>query len=151
MIMFQYVTDLFDGAVGRYRNTGLVKWGYYMDHFLDYVFLGSILIGYGFIMPTNYENLFFIIIIFVGFMINSFLSFAVTNEFRISYSKIGPTEIRIVFILINLLFIIFGKTYLANFLPYVLELSFLGLISKPFLEFVLQYYSSPFSLFLNHV
>src|SRR5215204_1639119 len=26
MIVFQYITDLFDGAVGRHRNTGLVKW-----------------------------------------------------------------------------------------------------------------------------
>lgn len=25
MIVFQYITDLFDGAVGRHRNTGLIK------------------------------------------------------------------------------------------------------------------------------
>ena len=37
-IVLQYLTDLFDGAVGRSRNTGLVKWGFYMDHFLDFVF-----------------------------------------------------------------------------------------------------------------
>ena len=28
-IALQYLTDLFDGAVGRTRNTGLVKWGFY--------------------------------------------------------------------------------------------------------------------------
>src|SRR3989338_3638539 len=50
MIFFQYATDLFDGAVGRYRDTGLVKWGFYMDHFLDYIFLCSVLIGYSFIL-----------------------------------------------------------------------------------------------------
>src|SRR3989338_1548416 len=50
MIIFQYITDLFDGALGRYRDTGLIKWGYYMDHFLDYVFLCSILIAYSFIV-----------------------------------------------------------------------------------------------------
>ena len=26
-VFLQYITDLFDGAVGRKRNTGLVKWG----------------------------------------------------------------------------------------------------------------------------
>jgi phosphatidylglycerophosphate synthase len=39
MIVFQYITDLFDDAVGRKRRTGLIKWGFYMDHFLDYIFL----------------------------------------------------------------------------------------------------------------
>ncbi|MFP3998968.1 MAG: hypothetical protein ACLFUN_03920 [Desulfobacterales bacterium] len=34
MIVFQYITDSFDGSLGKYRNTGLVKWGFYMDHFL---------------------------------------------------------------------------------------------------------------------
>ena len=28
MIVSQYLTDLMDGAVGRHRGTGLVKWGY---------------------------------------------------------------------------------------------------------------------------
>src|SRR3989339_1175510 len=37
MIIGQYLTDLFDGAVGRYRKTGLIRWGYYMDHLLDYI------------------------------------------------------------------------------------------------------------------
>src|SRR5688572_16316355 len=34
MIVLQYITDLFDGAVGRLRGTGLVRWGFFMDHFL---------------------------------------------------------------------------------------------------------------------
>jgi len=129
MIVFQYLTDLFDGAVGRHRNTGLIKWGYYMDHFLDYVFLCSILISYYFILPAYYaKDLFFILAILGSFMVNSFLSFAATNEFKIEYMKIGPTEIRILFIVINTLFIIFGKTYLYLTLPFSLIFSFIGLI-----------------------
>src|SRR4051812_47022744 len=42
MVFLQYVTDHYDGKLGKYRNTGLVRWGYYMDHFLDYIFLCSI-------------------------------------------------------------------------------------------------------------
>lgn len=128
-IFLQYITDLLDGAIGRERNTGLVKWGYYMDHFLDYIFLCSILIGYSFIMPNEFNYiLFFILAIFGAFMVNSFLSFAATNEFKIEYLKIGPTEVRFVFIIINTLLILFGKTYMATALPYILLFSFLGLI-----------------------
>src|SRR5262245_50794476 len=36
MIVLQWVTDHFDGKVGKFRNTGLVQWGFYMDHLLDY-------------------------------------------------------------------------------------------------------------------
>ena len=102
MILFQYITDLFDGAVGRHRNTGLIKWGYYMDHFLDYIFLCTIIIGYSFILPDHFKYiLFFIFALFVGFMMNSYLSFATTNKFKIAYLHIGPTEIRLLFIIIN--------------------------------------------------
>ncbi len=128
MIFFQYVTDLFDGAVGRYRNTGLIKWGYYMDHFLDYVFLCSILIGYALILPGEFDyRIFWILVLFGAFMVNSYLSFAATNRFRITYLKIGPTEVRLIFIIINTLLIMFGKTYMVRALPYVFIASALGL------------------------
>ncbi|MBM3199788.1 hypothetical protein FJZ53_02535 [Candidatus Woesearchaeota archaeon] len=128
MIVFQYVTDLFDGAVGRYRNTGLVKWGYYMDHFLDYIFLCSVLIAYMFLVPDNMKWIqFFILALFGAFMVNSYLSFASTNEFKIEYLKIGPTEVRLGFIIANTLWIVFGHTYLKWSLPFVLVASILGL------------------------
>jgi len=128
MIFWQYITDLFDGALGRYRNTGLIKWGYYMDHFLDYIFLCSILIGYSILLPAEFQFLQFCLLgIFGAFMVNSFLSFAATNEFRISYLGIGPTEVRLAFILVNTFLILFGKTYMGITLPFILGLSLVGL------------------------
>ena len=77
-IVLQYLTDLFDGAVGRARSTGLVKWGFYMDHFLDYVFQCGLIIGYALIAPPS-QNLdwwfFGILAITSGYMVNSFLCF----------------------------------------------------------------------------
>ncbi len=128
MIVLQYITDLLDGAIGRQRNTGLVKWGYYMDHFLDFAFLCAILIGYAVLLPQQYRTeLFFIMAMFSGYMVNSFLSFACTNKFQIAYMGIGPTEIRLVFIAVNTLLICCGKTHLVNALPYVLAFSAFGL------------------------
>ena len=46
MIVLHYFTDHFDGKLGKYRDTGLCKWGFYMDHLFDYGFLCSILLGY---------------------------------------------------------------------------------------------------------
>lgn len=128
LIILQYVTDLFDGAVGRYRNTGLIKWGFYMDHFLDYIFLCAILIGYSLLLPDQFKYLlFFTLAVFGSYMVSSFLDFAATNKFRITHMGIGPTEIRLIFILINTLLVVFGKTYMGWLLPYILGGSTLGL------------------------
>jgi len=127
MIIMQYLSDLFDGAVGRMRNTGLIKWGYYTDHFLDYIFMCCLLIGYSFFIPDRWGILFFIMMIYGAFMVNSFISFAATNRFEISYLGFGPTEARIGFIVVNTLIVVFGKTYLAQFLPYLLAATFIML------------------------
>jgi archaetidylinositol phosphate synthase len=128
MISFQYVTDHFDGKVGKYRNTGLFKWGFYMDHLLDYVFLCSVLIGYALIVPAGSRfHLLLVLAVYGGFMVNSFLTFAATEEFHISYLKLGPTEFRIALVLINTLLILFGTRAMRTALPYVAGFSFLGL------------------------
>ena len=128
LIATQWLTDLFDGAVGRAHNEGFVRWGFYMDHLLDYIFLTSILIGYMLLLPDQSIILYFFILALAGsFMVSSFLSFATTGAFKISFLRIGPTEIRMIFILINTLIIIFGKTYLAGTMPYVLVFLLIGL------------------------
>ncbi len=128
MVLFQYITDLLDGKVGIIRNTGLVRWGYYMDHFLDYLFLCSLLIGYSFIVDDHFKYLlFFVLVVFGAFMVNSYLAFAATNRFRISYFGIGPTEARLFFIIINTYLIISSKFLMEEFLPYILILSIVGL------------------------
>lgn len=129
MIVFQYITDVLDGAVGRERKTGLVKWGYYMDHFLDFVLLCAVLIGYSFIAPADFRiMLFFILAICSGYMVNSYLAFAATGRFQIAYMGIGPTEVRLLFVVINTLLIVFGRTYMAAALPFVLILTLVGLV-----------------------
>ncbi|MBP6859254.1 MAG: CDP-alcohol phosphatidyltransferase family protein [Candidatus Magasanikbacteria bacterium] len=129
MIVMQWLTDSLDGAVGRARNTGLIRWGYYMDHLLDYFFLASIMIGYMILLPDKSKWIFFFIFSLVaGFMINSFLVMAATNKFRIAHLGIGPTEIRLVFIVINTLLIFLGKTHLAFSMQFILPFSFLGLV-----------------------
>jgi archaetidylinositol phosphate synthase len=126
-IALQYLSDVLDGAVGRYRDTGLVKWGYYMDHFLDYVFLAAILAGYALFL-TNVHWFWFLGLLALGgaFMVNMFLSFAATNEFRISVLRVGPTEIRLFFILLNTAFILLGTGIAEVLVPVMV--GFLGLV-----------------------
>jgi phosphatidylglycerophosphate synthase len=120
MIALQYVTDHYDGKIGKYRGTGLVRWGYYMDHLLDYFFLCSVIIGYAFILPerSRYQIL-IMLAIFAGYEVSTFLAFAATDRLKISYLKLGPTEFRLALIVINALLVQYGTRTMVNGLKYV--------------------------------
>ena len=120
MIVLQYLTDFFDGKVGKHRGTGIVKWGFYMDHLLDYAFLCALLAGYSFILPARSQwHLFLVLAVFGGFMVNSFLSFSATGRFRISHLRLGPTEFRIALCVLNALLVFDGPRRMAKALPFV--------------------------------
>jgi len=124
MLVLQWFTDSFDGALGRFRDTGIPRWGYFMDHFLDFVCMCSVLIGYSFLVDgVNKEIVCLLIAVFGGFMVNSYLAFGATNEFKITYLKAGPTEIRILFIILNFLIMKFGTGFIEKALVYILVLS----------------------------
>ena len=120
MIVFHYFTDHFDGKLGKYRNTGLRKWGFYLDHLFDYGFLCSILIGYSFLLPQRAVfNMMLVLCVFSAFMFHTFLMLAATEEFKVSFLLFGPTELRIALIVVNGLLVRFGVRPLKGALPYV--------------------------------
>lgn len=120
MIVLQYITDVLDGAVGRYRQTGLIKWGFYMDHFLDYIFNGTLVIAGCMISPPGLSFWFMALLLLLSaFMVSSFLEFGATLKFKIYFLGVGPTEIRIFFILINFGIIYFGTDYFSLLLPII--------------------------------
>jgi len=129
MIILQYLTDLADGEVGRRRDTGLIKWGFYMDHFLDYIFLCCLVFA-GYLMAPESTKIWFIplLIIMGAFMANSFLSFAATNKFEIYHYGMGPTESRLGFIAINAYIAIVGFKHFTWLMPLVVAITLLALI-----------------------
>lgn len=120
MIFLQYITDLFDGAIGRYKNTGLIKWGYYMDHFLDYLFLASVITAYSLSFPSSFGLLFIGILVFATApLVSVYLASSMSAKMDISFMNLGPTEGRIFLILINTSLIIFGVNLAQKALPYI--------------------------------
>jgi archaetidylinositol phosphate synthase len=129
VIILQIISDYLDGTLGRLRHTGLILWGYYMDHLLDYVFLCSMLAVYFITLGTESKSYLVILMaIFVGFMVHTFLSFSASGEFRISYFGIGPTEVRIIFICYNIYLYFFGDKYNFWIATVVILLSIASLI-----------------------
>jgi hypothetical protein len=128
MIALQWATDFFDGKVGKYRGTGLVRWGFYMDHLLDFAFLCAVVGGYALVLPaTAHLSLLLVLALFGGFMVNSFLAFAATGRFHISHGKLGPTEFRLALVIINSLLVFYGTRRMTKVLPYVAACGFVAL------------------------
>jgi phosphatidylglycerophosphate synthase len=129
MQVLQWFTDSFDGALGRTRDTGIPKWGFFMDHFLDFLFMPSAFIAWSFLFDgPNNTILWFMSFGMGALMVNSFLGFGATGEFKITYLGTGPTEMRIGFMIINTLFIFFGTAFAAKYLLWF-AIGFGGLIS----------------------
>lgn len=130
VVALQYVTDAIDGKLGALRGEGLVRWGFYMDHLLDYVFLSSMLLGYALLVPPQLHWLMMATLVAaVGFMVSSFLACAVEGDLGISYLRVGPVEIRLLFIGINTWLALGGRAPLATVLPVVLVASLATLCS----------------------
>jgi len=128
MIFLQWFTDCFDGAIGRHKNTGLIKWGFYMDHFLDFVFMCSVFIGWSYLFGGAANKLLWFMSLGMGcLMVNAFLGFGATNQFKITYLATGPTEMRLYFILINTALTFFGTGWFRAGLPYIFIAFWLGI------------------------
>jgi archaetidylinositol phosphate synthase len=120
MVFMHYLTDHFDGKVGKYRDTGLVRWGFYMDHLLDFFFLCAVLLGYSFVLPASaHLGLLLVLSVFAGFVLNSFLAFTATGQLHISHARLGPTEFRIALVVINTLLVFYGTRRMEKALPFV--------------------------------
>ncbi|MEN8126829.1 MAG: CDP-alcohol phosphatidyltransferase family protein [Planctomycetota bacterium] len=128
MVFLQWFTDCFDGAIGRHRNEGLIKWGFYMDHFLDFVFMCSVFIGWSFLFDGMNAKLLWFMSLGMGcLMVNAFLGFGATNQFKITYLGTGPTEMRLYFILLNAAITIFGTGWVEKSIVYIFVAFWLGI------------------------
>lgn len=128
MLFLQWFTDCFDGALGRHRDTGIPRWGYYMDHFLDFVFMSSVLIGYSFLFDGSNRQMIYLFVPVSGcFIVSSYLAFGATGEFKITYLGSGPTEVRIYFIILNFCIILFGVGWIEQILLYLFAASMIVL------------------------
>jgi hypothetical protein len=68
-------------------------------------------------------------------MFHTFLMLAATDEFRVSFSRFGPTELRIALIIINGFIVQFGTRGLKGALPWV---AFGGVIALGVLAYIAQ-------------
>jgi phosphatidylglycerophosphate synthase len=103
--------DSLDGTLARLRNCQRPRYGFYVDHLLDSfgaLFLMAGLALSGYINPWIAMGM---LIAFLLLSIEVYLTTYTLGSFRLSYGKLGPTEIRIALALGNLALFVRGDAH----------------------------------------
>lgn len=99
--IINWLGDSLDGTLARYRRIERPIYGFFVDHIIDAFSVSVIMLGVGL---TPYVNFTIACLTLISYLLLSVLVFVRTSavgEFKISYSKLGPTEIRVFAVLLN--------------------------------------------------
>jgi len=101
-LALNWLGDSLDGTVARVRNRQRPRYGFYIDHVTDTIaasFLMGGLAVSGYIHPTISLAM---LAAFLMLSIEAYLASYTLGQFRLSYCKFGPTEVRILLALGNI-------------------------------------------------
>ncbi len=107
-LVINWYGDSLDGTLARVRNTQRPIYGYYVDHTIDCVNEGLMFIGVG-LSPFVHLNLALIAYaLYLIMTINVSINAHLKGEFKLTYAKLGPTEFRLVIIIMDTILIAFA-------------------------------------------
>lgn len=93
--------DSMDGTLARYREIQRPKYGFFIDHVVDAFSQFLIFIGLGLSPYVKYEIASIALIGYLMVSVLVYIQTSVKGVFKISYGKLGPTEIRAIAIITN--------------------------------------------------
>jgi archaetidylinositol phosphate synthase len=93
--------DSLDGTLARYRHIERPKYGFYIDHVTDVLTEIIIILGMGFSPYIKFSVASMCCIAYIAMSVLVYVRMNVLGEFKISYGKLGPTEVRLLAILLN--------------------------------------------------
>lgn len=102
--------DSLDGSLARFRKIERPRYGYFLDHSCDGVATTLVVVGIG---ATPYVELEAALLALAGYLllsIHAFLSVRVLGELRLSYLNLGPTELRLILVVLTLAMYFVGPT-----------------------------------------
>jgi len=116
-LALNWLGDSLDGTLARFRNCQRPRYGFYVDHVVD-AFSALFLLGglalSGYMSPGAALGL---LIAYLMLSIEVYLASYTLGDFKISYFKMGPTELRLLLAIGNLVLLwkttvhLFGRSY----------------------------------------
>ncbi len=105
--------DSLDGTLARYRHIERPKYGFYIDHVSDVLTEIIIIVSLGVSPYVTFSLACMCCITYIAMSVLVYVRMNVMGEFKISYGKLGPTEVRVLAILLNT-GMYFGGVYKFN-------------------------------------
>lgn len=93
--------DSLDGTLARVRNKQRPVYGYYLDHTLDCINELIMFIGLGLSPLMDMRVALMILVCYLLMTVNVSVNAHLKSEFKLTYAKLGPTELRIIAIIFN--------------------------------------------------
>ena len=103
-LVINWFGDSLDGSLARYRKIERFKYGYFVDHTVDITTQTIVLLGLGASPLVHFS---YALLALVGYLLLGILTYintAVSGVYKISYGKIGPTEVRVFLVGLNAIF-----------------------------------------------
>ncbi len=130
-LIINWYGDSLDGTLARVRKTQRPIYGYYIDHTVDGINEILMFVGIGLSPFLNLYTALAMLIVYLLLTLNVSMNAHLRSEFKLTYVGLGPTEFRLLAILLNTLLIfikpwqqfeqvmtILGKTIYIHALDY---------------------------------
>jgi len=117
MLGVNWLGDSLDGTLARVRGTQRPKYGYYLDHVVDAFSTAVIGLGIGLSPYVNLGLALGLVVVYLALSINVYLESSVFGVFKISYGRIGPTEVRLLLVILNTMLAVAALLQITGPLP----------------------------------
>lgn len=126
--LLNWLGDSLDGSLARYRHIERPRYGFLVDHWVDAISVVLIFLGLG-ISP--YVDLQVASLALIGYLLLSIMVYLityVTGVFQITNAKIGPTEVRVLAVILNVVMFFAGNKAIMT-VPYLGGISIYTLVT----------------------
>jgi phosphatidylglycerophosphate synthase len=93
--------DSLDGTLARYRHIERPIYGFFLDHTVDAATEVMIILGLGLTPHISFVVACLTLIAYLLLSVLVYVRTTVVGEFKISYGRLGPTEVRVLAIILN--------------------------------------------------
>ena len=99
--------DSLDGTIARIRNTQRKTYGFFIDHNVDVINETIMFVGVGLSPIVNLTFMMAVLVSYLMLSVYVYIDCHLKGEMRLTYGGLGPTEFRLIAILLNAVFALF--------------------------------------------
>ena len=104
-LLVNWFGDSLDGSLARVRNTQRKTYGFFIDHNVDVINETIMFIGVGCSPLVNMSFAMLALVAYFMLSIYVYIDCHLKGEMRLTYGGLGPTEFRLMLIIVNICFI----------------------------------------------